>query len=70
VLSVEHDDVTLRALCVAAAQHCVWISIGSLAVKIDDTDDAVNNVAPGNGAVEIDGTDDATKDGALAKGDV
>lgn len=38
VLQPEVDDLTLAGLREAAVRHGVWLSIGSLALKTDDTD--------------------------------
>ena len=38
VLQHEADDITLAGLRAAAAEHGVWLSIGSLALKTDDPD--------------------------------
>ncbi len=38
VLQLENEDLTLQALCAAAATHSVWLSIGSLGVKTGDAD--------------------------------
>ena len=38
VLQHEADDLTLAGLCAAAATHGVWLSVGSLALKTDDSD--------------------------------
>ncbi len=38
VLQHEADDLTLAGLRAAAIRHCVWLSVGSLALKTDDPD--------------------------------
>ncbi|MCH2076701.1 MAG: carbon-nitrogen hydrolase family protein [Rhodobacteraceae bacterium] len=38
ILHLEEDDSTLAALCEAAAKAGVWVSVGSLALKTEDTD--------------------------------
>ncbi|MQQ08249.1 carbon-nitrogen hydrolase family protein [Epibacterium sp. SM1979] len=38
VLRTQDEDVTLPALCEAAAQHGIWLTIGSLGLKTTDPD--------------------------------
>ena len=42
VLALQKDDQTLAAMCAAAARFGVWISIGSLALKLPDDDRFTN----------------------------
>ena len=42
VLALQEDDQTLAALCAAAARFGVWISVGSLALKLPDDDRFTN----------------------------
>ena len=42
VLALQEDDQTLAAMCAAAAQFGVWISVGSLALKLPDDDRFTN----------------------------
>ena len=42
VLALQEDDQTLAAMCAAAARFGVWISIGSLALKLPDDDRFTN----------------------------
>lgn len=38
VLCLEEDDPTLAALCASAAEHKIWLSLGSFGVKTHDGD--------------------------------
>ncbi|MGR3623205.1 carbon-nitrogen hydrolase family protein [Pseudophaeobacter sp.] len=38
VLQHEEDDASLRALCMSAAEHGIWLSLGSFGVKTHDDD--------------------------------
>ncbi len=38
VLQHEEDDSSLRALCASAAEHGIWLSLGSFGVKTHDDD--------------------------------
>ena len=42
VLALQENDQTLVAMCTAAAQFGVWISVGSLALKLPDDDRFTN----------------------------
>lgn len=42
VLVLQEDDQTLAAMCAAAARFGVWISVGSLALKLPDDDRFTN----------------------------
>jgi len=42
VLALQEDDQTLAAMCAAAARFGVWISVGSLALKLPDDDRFTN----------------------------
>jgi len=42
VLALQENDQTLAAMCTAAAQFGVWISVGSLALKLPDDDRFTN----------------------------
>jgi len=42
VLALQEDDQTLAAMCDAAARFEVWISVGSLALKLPDDDRFTN----------------------------
>ena len=42
VLALQEDDQTLSAICAAAARFGVWISVGSLALKLPDDDRFTN----------------------------
>ena len=42
VLAFQENDQTLAAMCAAAAQFGVWISVGSLALKLPDDDRFTN----------------------------
>ena len=42
VLALQENDQTLAAMCAAAAQFGVWISVGSLALKLPDDDRFTN----------------------------
>ena len=42
VLALQEDDQTLSAMCAAAARFGVWISVGSLALKLPDDDRFTN----------------------------
>ena len=42
VLALQEDDDTLAAMCDAAARFGVWISVGSLALKLPDDDRFTN----------------------------
>ena len=42
VLALQEDDETLAAMCAAAARFEVWISVGSLALKLPDDDRFTN----------------------------
>lgn len=42
VLALQEDDETLAAMCAAAARFGVWISVGSLALKLPDDDRFIN----------------------------
>ena len=42
VLALQEDDQTLAAMCAAAARFGVWISIGSLALKLPDDERFTN----------------------------
>ena len=42
VLALQEDDQTLAAMCAAAALFGVWISVGSLALKLPDDDRFTN----------------------------
>lgn len=42
VLALQEDDQTLAAMCAAAAQFGVWISVGSLALQLPDDDRFTN----------------------------
>ena len=42
VLALQENDQTLAAMCAAAARFGVWISIGSLALKLPDDDRFTN----------------------------
>ena len=42
VLALQENDQTLAAMCTAAAQLGVWISVGSLALKLPDDDRFTN----------------------------
>ena len=42
VLALQEDDQTLAAMCAAAARFEVWISVGSLALKLPDDDRFAN----------------------------
>ena len=42
VLALQENDQTLTALCAAAARFGVWISVGSLALKLPDDDRFTN----------------------------
>jgi predicted amidohydrolase len=42
VLALQEDDQTLAAMCAAAARFEVWISVGSLALKLPDDDRFTN----------------------------
>ena len=42
VLALQEDDQTLAAMCDAAARFGVWISVGSLALKLPDDDRFTN----------------------------
>ena len=42
VLALQEDDETLAAMCAAAARFGVWISVGSLALKLPDDDRFTN----------------------------
>ena len=42
VLALQMDDQTLAAMCAAAARFGVWISVGSLALKLPDDDRFTN----------------------------
>ena len=42
VLALQEDDQTLAAMCSAAARFGVWISVGSLALKLPDDDRFTN----------------------------
>ena len=42
VLALQEDDQTLAARCAAAARFGVWISVGSLALKLPDDDRFTN----------------------------
>ena len=42
VLALQKDDQTLAAMCAAAARFGVWISVGSLALKLPDEDRFTN----------------------------
>jgi len=42
VLALQEDDETLAAMCAAAARFEVWITVGSLALKLPDDDRFTN----------------------------
>ena len=42
VLALQEDDQTLAVMCAAAARFGVWISVGSLALKLPDDDRFTN----------------------------
>lgn len=42
VLALQENDETLAAMCAAAARFGVWISVGSLALKLPDDDRFIN----------------------------
>jgi predicted amidohydrolase len=42
VLALQEDDQTLSAMCAATARFGVWISVGSLALKLPDDDRFTN----------------------------
>ena len=42
VFALQEDDQTLAAMCAAAARFGVWISVGSLALKLPDDDRFTN----------------------------
>ena len=42
VLALQEDDQTLAAMCTAAARFGIWISVGSLALKLPDDDRFTN----------------------------
>lgn len=43
VLQHEEDDTCLRALCATAAEHGIWLSLGSFGVKTHDADERFAN---------------------------